>query len=360
MASFRDAINGAMREAYCQVLEAVDGYYGFFDSLGVPAGQVPPSWRKYWCDDDGPSPPAAPFTGGQCDIVYRLQNGTTNSSGQLNFGNGVARPGPITGARIISSEETNSVPPGRRQYTIEWSGPNMGVLIQEPLSYAPVQFRVVPNDGQPDNCGNPPGPQPTYPPEGIDVPVTIPFDSPEGPVSEPATIRIFAPIVVGYAPFTVNAPVTINGPNIDFSGTLEITPEFNFEPNFGGGDSSPGQPVGTGPNEDPSSAPDTDEDDSENRLIGVLVRSQPTGETRTTELDESNAPDLFVPRLATVYFRTRNRGLLGWNGPHDVKTTSAYIPVPENVHAVDVRVSYQQGWSGGFFKVFDRVAPDTP
>lgn len=360
MPSFREGATAAVRRAYCKALQGVDNYFAFWGSLGIPVDQVPPSWKNWICGEPGPPPPAPPFTGGQCPCVEYEISFQVFDNGVLIASPSETRDGPISVEVVNKDTEFGGI----EVYINYGDGVNCTSGRSRPTNltntaintYTASNFVVVRSDGQPDNCGDPITPVPPFPPGGFEEPEDIDWDGPDGPESEPVTITINAPIIVPFIPFTLYAPVTISGPNIEFSGNIEIAPEFNFRPNFGGGDSSPGDPQGDGPPENPITAPPTADDEDDQELIGVLVRSQPVSETRTTELDGQLAPDLFVPRLAVVHFRTRNRGRFGWNGPHDVLTTSSYVPVPPNVYAIDARVTYQQGWGGGFFRIFGQRA----
>jgi hypothetical protein len=213
-------------------------------------------------------------------------------------------------------------------------------------------------DGQPDDCGSPPPDIPTFPPEGVTIPIEISYENNEGDTvielgDLTFNVPIFAPVGIVNAP--IYAPITIETPDFNLNGRVEISPEFNVEVSPGGGDNSPGSGDDPSIPENPDDAPSTEDDGRNERLIGVFVRSQQGSGTQTTEINQDDAPDLYVPRLANVYFRVRANGSLGWQGPVDVKTTSAWIPVPANSFAIAARADWERGWSGTVTEVFDTV-----
>lgn len=344
---YADAVGDAIKGALCELAKLDDVGNAFFNELSpidIPsAGRF---WRPRLCDEnpDDVLPPDVPFEGGQCECVtYRVTvRGRNESNPDPNALFGVADlVGPIFGVYVNGTSygvrHGASACGGVRnfQYGSGGNGPE------------PFIDSVVRLDGLPDNCGDPPISIPPYPPGGVTIPISPTYITNEGDeISLLGDVTIFAPVAVFAPVTTVFAPVRVDLGGVTFDGTLELAPDFEF--NFGTppGDDSPGKPTPTDDPEDPDTSPDTDDDESNERLIGVYVRSRRVGRTAQTEIAGFNAPDLFVPRLASVYFRVRNRGTLGWLGPIDVKTTSAYIPVPANAFAVASRVDYESGWEG--------------
>jgi len=94
-------------------------------------------------------------------------------------------------------------------------------------------------------------------------------------------------------------------------------------------------------------------------LVGVHVRSQLASDPQATQLFGIDTPDLYVPRLAAVYFRVREGGRNSWLGPFDVKTTDAYIPVPFDVYAVAYRIAEEPGFQSVGTAVF-RIRGEVP
>lgn len=349
---FVESVGDAIKAALCTNLRLGDNANEFFNELS-PIDL--PNFSKYWrpklCDDDPAQviPPAPPFLGGQCvGVAYRVVVRTNTALGSTSNSTGRNVIGPISGAFARDI-------PGGSELVVS-ANPDKAIAISSaPASQVflnPTIIQITREDNQPDTCGNPDPIIPPWPPGGKTFNISPTYIDNEGDtVNLSGNFTLFAPIGI-FAPFVrVFAPVTVDLGGITFNGTLELAPEFNF--NFGTppGFTGPGRPTGTAPDEDPSTSPDTPEDEGDMKLIGIVVRSQPSAGTQTTELDETNAPDLFVPRLANAYFRTRNGTVLGWFGPIDIKTTSAFVPVPPNVNAVDARVSYQKGWSGSFIKI---------
>jgi hypothetical protein len=240
--------------------------------------------------------------------------------------------------------------PNRYDYFIEAFNAD-GIRVSEsgsnvPFSEGTIQLTRV--DGQPDTCGNPDvPPPPPFPPGGDTFDIDVTYQDNDGDIVDiDGDVTIYAPIIAPIIPVTVYAPVTVDLGGVTFDGSLEFSPEFKF--NFGTppGDDSTGGGAPPSIPEPPDSDPDQPEDDSNVRLLGVVVRSQQSGRILQTEIAQVDGPTLYVPRIANVYFRVRSAGVSSWLGPYDVKTSNAWVPVPENTFAVGTAVDWESGWTG--------------
>jgi hypothetical protein len=357
--NFYDALKSAAQSAVCAYLDNAEKARDWLgDRSGVYLGDPSQYWKPVLCDEDpatASNPAPGPgFTGGQCaGVEYRLQ--WRNAQGII-FTDTLF--GPI-GQYSISSVPT--LPSGFNRYTFTGSGFTSGgapqtitqetsqAPSQEPVEKLPLE-RV---DGLPDDCGDPPPlpPQP-FPPGGDPLPTPPPvtYDDPDGnPITIAPEFTVFAPIVIGPNVF---APVRVDLPDVTFDGTLELSPEFNLELNPPSFDGSPGDSPEPVSPEDPTTSPDTPDDDENQKLLGAFVRSQETGYNRQTQIDQDDSPTLVVARLARLYFRVRMGGRLGWIGGYDVQSTNQYFPVPPGVYAIRAQAEWEGGWSGEVIPVF--------
>ena len=360
MSNWLQAAEDAVKGAYCQYLGAVDNYYGFWESVGIPTGEISPILRSYVCDNAGPPPPPPPFTGGQCPgVLYRVQWRWQGGCRNNQLGPLLTFPGPI---RAVFHYPVN--PPFNAGVTVDAPGGGNtgdGCGTQNPTTGI-TEINVFRADGQPDTCGDPAIPPTPLPPEGVEQPISFTYVNVEGDtITELGDLTIFAPVIAPsfelnpkiYAPFRLQL-----GPN-SFKGTLEL-PDLNFDlrPEFtrrGPGSDPDTTPIAPGPDN-----PDTPDDETERILTGILVRSEAGGTTSTTELFQPDGPNIYVPRLANAYFRVRVGNQLSWAGPYDVKMREAFIPAPADLEVVTGAVSWEQGWIGTATNVFRQTTPDPP
>lgn len=248
---------------------------------------------------------------------------------------------------------------------------------------------IVRADGQPDTCGNPPGgppippppPPPVPTPPDIDLPVTPPGGGPDINLTfSPRTGPIF--VGVGGGLF-IPVNVRVNGPNINVNAPVSVPvnislPDFNIsfpgQGGGGGGPDNPSAPVPPGPPPRPvpgpprpvccnpplEPGPDVDDDDPEGppdtppgrRLVGVLVRSSiAVGSQNATEIGQGGGErNLFVPRLANVYFEVAAQNLAGIPQTSSsealpVQLLRQFIPAPDDVTIRTWRVVSEPGVS---------------
>lgn len=355
--TYAESVRDAILSGACAYLGQVDNANRFFNELS-PVDL--PNFAKYWrprlCNEDPADvpDPEPPFQGGQCDALYRVR--TTTDGGTTTSAPSRDVRGPLSS--ITFSPNPVIIPPsgaavpvtltvvgqfGTFQATANQSGAPNEVINLEPFIF------II--GGAPDNCGDPPVSIPPFPPAGDTYNISPTYvDNSGDTVNLNGTVTLFAPVLI--APVTVIAPVKVDLGGVQFNGTLELAPNFNF--NFGQPPSipKPGSGEETPEPDDPLNVPTTDEDDSPRSLIGIKVTANATGNTRNTIIPQSGAPTLYLPRVGNAYFRVRNRAGLSWYGPIPVKTRSEFVPVPRNVDAVFGTVDFDVGWEGTTTQVF--------
>jgi hypothetical protein len=249
-----------------------------------------------------------------------------------------------------------------------------------------TRLEVTRQDGLSDNCGNPPvtppppPPPPSPPPPDIDLPVTPPGGGPD--VDLTFSPRI-GPIFVGVGgALIVPVNVRVSGPLIDVNAPISIPvhislPDLNIS--FPGGGSEddpvddPDSPAPPGPPPRPVPGPPrqiccrpTPEVDEpiegepgeptegspappRRRLIWIVVTSEfDAGQFRGTQIGQGGAArDLFLPRLANVYFDIETgQGLQlrrSTVGPAPVQLKSQYFPAPSQVTVTGWRILPEPG-----------------
>lgn len=361
MSNWLDSAEDAVKGAFCSYLSNVDRYFSFWSELGIPTDQVNPQLKSYVCDDDGPpGPPPPPFTGGQCDVDYDVSVNRCNNDGSPGASVDQNQPGPIGPLQITNIVDADEFVPNRKQYFWRYTYDG-GNAIESASSFSTcaLSLSVVRSDGMADNCGDLP---PDIPPvEPVTQPISFTYtDASDNSVNVNADLTIFAPIFAPIGIFApiIRVPIRINGPNFDFSGNLNL-PDLNIDIYPSPARPSTGVPDPV-PDVEPDSpdSPTTEEDDSTRELLGILVRSQPVGETRTTEIAQPDAPTLYVPRLANAWFRVRFGRRYSWMGPYDVKATNTFVPVPPDVVVVATRAIGEQGWQANKFEIYKSSEPD--
>lgn len=337
-----------------------------------------------------PTFPPPPFTGGQCPgVLYAVRYTVTeiNRFGQTTTYQPPQSPlnltGPITGISVQGPKTVG----GRPAFTSvviaanPSATPNTDNTANSGFTAAAIT-NIVRANGQPDTCGNPPGPPPIPPPPAppvptppdIDLPVTPPGGGPD--VDYTFSPRI-GPIFIGVGGgLIVPVNVRINGPNININAPISIPvnislPDFNISfPGGGGGGGQPDDPsapVVPGPPPRPVPGPPyvvccdapiipgpevpiTDDEpiapeNKGRRLVGLLVRSTlAAGAGNLTVVGQGGgAQNLFLPRLSNVYFEVRAQNLsgvprVGSTTAIPVQVLSQYVAAPEDVTVISWRI----------------------
>lgn len=352
---FADAAAGAVADGVCAYLQLQENATSFFSRFPGPnPNDLAQFYNCKICNECGepPGPQPPRFTGGQCpDTFYEVTLSYTAGDGDAESEVVTVQRGPLSGPFNI---DYGPQPDSIYRFDLTFDN-NAGQIVTSRFNRnvgnnaSGFQFSVAPAFGGSDDCGDQ-GPPP-FPTGGDTFPISFTYvDNSDNSVNLSGTVNLFAPVVVGP---TVIAPVRVELPDFTFDGTLELAPNFEF--NFGpsGVPEDPGAPVQNPGIPQPDTSPETPQDDSDRRLIGMVVKSRIVGSPTETELGQFGAPNLFVPRLANAYFRTRAGGVPAWLGPLDVKTTDAFLPVPEGVFAVSGTAVPERGWECTVSLVFE-------
>jgi hypothetical protein len=197
-------------------------------------------------------------------------------------------------------------------------------------------FNVVRADGQPDTGGDPPAQGPPYDPGDFTITPTVNYDDRDNnPQSFSPTIVFKPTIVAPNGEFTV--PISIDMPD-----GSQLFGDFNLttgDISIGGGNGA-GDGV-SGPDRE---LPEGQPPEENEALVGVRVRStiSSLSQARVTELLSSGtAPNLYVPRVASVLFRRESSVGDGWSEAIDVKTLDSVIYAEGE--AVDYSVVAREG-----------------
>jgi hypothetical protein len=338
MSNFLSALRESVRSGFCGFISQADDRASFINEL-TPGAEIPnvgAFWNRAICDSDGPTPlPPPNFDGGQCPgsryrvaVTYDRPDSIDCAIEPVTAGPTFVGVGPISGGfLVVGSDDGISRSNGVR--FIDGLGtvrdiPNTTVATECP-DISVLNIDITPIGSDPDNCGNPGPFVSPYPSGGKDVPISVTYVNNEGDnVTELGDLRIFAPVVI--APVNIVAPVRVDLGGVEFSGNITLSPEFDisFSPD--------GVTGGAGSEGDEDSEPDEDDP----TLIGVLVRSQNAVNSGATVVFGSGGnPDLFVPRLATVGFRVKTAaGSVAFQGAIDVKTEDAFVPAPLDAKVV--------------------------
>lgn len=362
MVSFSEAVQESGRLALCSLFagnEAVNALISPIagDSLGLYP--LTSGLRRKLCSDDPANDPEyePPFEGGQCAGTTYQINWTQIRPGLPDFPDSNQRVGPLTLSRALDPGDTSvGCAPGTtfQRYTMLSGGSPLGLTSGCGVSIA--DLTVSPLFGGSDACGDPPPPPPGPPAdvvyEGDDITYNI-DESTE--ITVPISF-VFSPAYIDLDG-SINIPVRFDAGGIEFNGTVEISPEFNFEfspGGAGGGGGTVDDPDGIGEPGIPSE-PVEDPDENTLPIIGVLVYSDIDPDGDPSGILFPDGPNIYVPRLASVTFAIKTADSIGWTPDQDVKNLECYVPCPALQGAIAVRVSPMRGVTSRFTAVRGRI-----
>jgi len=319
--------------------------------------------RLAGCDPaDDPVLPPPPFTGGQCDVLYNISSTTENRSSStfqcsafanLNTRTSLIPSGAVLGpigaptevivpnSQFPSSDSLQSFEvmtgSGLRFINLGGSTESFHLSSCGP-AYRLLNFSVTRADGLPDDCGDLP---PVFPPATfIDVDVDVTYNIDDGTEITVTIPFIYAPIVTDING-NFRIPFTFNFGDVDFSGSLQLEPNFNVTIN------PPPAPIGTdspltdlpGPDDEiPVEPPPPGE-----VVVGVVVQSQLVGEQQLTTIATDDIPQILAPRCGSVKFGYRIGGRSFWSPDIDIKDLNCFIPCPFSQGAATVAASPAPG-----------------
>jgi len=362
MTTFAEATATAIRSATCALLIGSDtGYRLFGGSLLDPgnAGNVAAALRRQICDgdpDDDPGPPTTEYSGGQCAGNYRVdftavRSDSATTSGFINllgplgatFTNRPDGVGNNTFGMFAQDGSGNSTPQAFFTYPLT-------------DSWTLTITAVTPFPGVPNDCGDPP---PIAQPEPQEQPIEVTYNVDDSTEVTLDGTLVIAPVYVGING-KLYAPIQVDLGGIEWSGNIELSPDFTININPKGINDGPGTVDNPGDLDEPS--PDTPEPTEPPPLgeviIGVIVRCTLPAENNVSAIDASNIPDIYVPRLGSVSFQIDTGGVVAWTSDQDIKNLNCYIPCPAPQGATSVGVSLRPGVTGTFSAV--RGQPLTP
>lgn len=344
--SFRDDVIGAVQTAACQYVSGVGNANSWLQRL-VPTAPDPPfigGIKGLLCDDPTPPPSPPPqFSGGQCDFIYRVYYGRSNSQNEfLCCGTSISYRGPI--GPMTSRPDPDGSDRTQWGFTYE-GGAEFRSVAKVSSDTTFFITRVEPaSPSDVDDCGDSQPIPPPFEPPTITVPIPDPVD-PSAPDID-VDVTLYAPIVVGPNVF---APVTVNGPNFDIDGRITLAPDFNIEVGLGGGGGSGGG--GGGGTSVPDEPGDVNPDDpsepegADGRfLLGIHVSLSFADTARFTELAQDGSIELIgVPRVATVYFVANMGGARSRLPGIELQLRRTFVPVPPGVVAVSWNIHTEDG-----------------
>lgn len=331
-------------------------------AVGAAVCGIPPN-------NFSPVLPIGEFSGGQCfatytaTIEYRWQR-APNSPLNPKSGVEVRTVGNLFGP-IVSFD--TQIPGSALLYTRRLAnGTTAQTLIAifgiEGVVSAQAVVTAGPtrNDGQPDNCGDPPV---SIPPEVKDpfsvVGPDLDVDGGDGN----GGYTIPSP-TINFGPVTLNQDnglsVDIELPDEGICGTFTLTPQpaFNLKPCTSPPLPGSKQPLPEKGDEDVEPPEELDEQDPEQEdvsapnktIIGVFLQSKPDGNYPQTEINGGDGGALLIPRIATLNFKCvieDEQGAeieRGWTTPVNVQQVRAYVPAPQGVKVVAWSFVPQPGW----------------
>lgn len=330
-----------------------------------------------------------PFTGGQCPGVRYQVTWVNGAFGNQNLPVVRVFPGPINGVDTVQTADNFGRPllTFRLSYGSPASFAGMfGPALAENNPFAFVTS-VVREDGEPDTCGDLPGPpgqpypptnpRPSFPDISVDFPglpsVTVSLTAVVGIVNVTADGRISVPV-------TVNAQFDLGGQSFDI--------DFDFDVDLSDPNSDPvprpvpppldpdGRPAPTDcpppqeclPDEREDDEPDAppidpespeDEKELEIKAVRILSVVDSRLSAATEILMKGGAPNIFAPRIGSVKFvYSAGLGQVAWSTDIDVKATNQVISAPKvGLRCLGAVFSPARGVSGETFFIRGRIAP---
>lgn len=380
MVAFRDAVASAARSSLCAVIAVNDDAAKLFGR--VPGLKTGADYFNFFAPlraqlcNDAPSetvPPEPPFTGGQCaGQLYRLVGTITWDVLVCSTGTTVPVSEAVSTDAIFVGPVTSITPRyfdqgacGDRSFIFD-------VVHDGGNQTSTAFFRTNPTNrsfnakfsgsaelagGGDGGCGDPGLVLP--PPGDVVVPTTIIYNTNEGDEVTVEGDFTFSPFF-SVGDLSINVPFKLDVGGLTFDGTLEVAPEFNLDLSpriyLGGGGSidDPGTLLPVPPEETEPIEPEPNSP----AIIGVVVRSTPIGELRSTAIATDGMPTIYAPRIASCSFAIQSSLTIAWTSDIPVKSRDAYIPCPATQGAVGVSVSAEPGWECSWVAV--RGRPLTP
>lgn len=364
MGSFYEGLEQAVRSGTCGILRANENLANWWASSGLPLTQTQANfagaYRRALCDDPGDLPAdESPLQGGQCPGTryragvphqflvnsFECEFTETRNSENLLFG-------PLTYQEQASDQFKNcgdlyaalTIRGFDASGNAAFAGPGQvgaGLKKMGPPYAIPVSG--------PNNCGDQPiAPRPPYQP--ISAPQPITYVTNEGDtVTELGDFRLLAPV---FLPGSVVVPFEFNVGPLNFNGTLNLNGEIDIEiPVTIGGETSEGGEMA------PESPEETEppEDETERRIIGVIVTSTVPDDAFQTVIRQDVNPDVYAPDLGLVNFLVVGGRSRGWTADQKIKNRRQYVPCPAEQGAINVQATPRPGVSFTLTRVYKTI-----
>lgn len=367
MVGFGDALKGAVRESISSILDVADTALSYGRALSYAADRYAEAanWLRRKIGDTPPGedipPLESPFEGGQCPVEYEITTSGTTTSGNPGLDwtdRMVTAFGPLQGIEFYNGSANGVFIRDASNNLITLSS-TTSIL----WGYSLTSISVVRIDGQPDECGNPipPGFPDEIPEEGYTGGITVIWDDRDTvTVTEEGDITIYAPVfsVDG----SINIPITVDIGGITLEGHMDVTNNLEVTLNPRTGDRITRRPTITLP-----SPPDVPEAGdainvvlARNAIAGVVVRSEVLPECKATYVVQDEAPVLYVPRLANVYFVYKVGSSYAWSQPYPVVNINQLITVPFDFSAYAYYVWEDVGVNCTVYPVSGNLVPIIP
>lgn len=351
MAGFLVEAAKAVQGLQCQILAAneyVAGAVGRFNPVTRITAPIALNGirRLLGCPQNGDfETPPPPFIGGQCECgLYGINARVQGTSDQT--GNPFVREltgiffGPISNLVRFAPAEFRF---GHRgQYFDESSTCGEPQFSNIPIGFpsgdaAVTLFEVVifPASG---DCGNPPIDYP--PPSNFTTNTNITYNIDNGDEVTVTVPFVFAPITANFNG-TLRIPFTFDLGGIEFSGNIDLGPDFDVTINPPALPPASGDDTDTLPPGDP--ADEVDPLPLDQKIIGVAVSSSIIGEQQLTTILTQGMPNILAPRAGSIKFAYSLGIATFWSSDIDVKSDRTFIPCPFSQGADAVVVSPAPG-----------------
>lgn len=311
----------------------------------------------------GPYPPTTPtpefFPGGQCSGVLYDCNFGTGLFGTVSNGSQFQVPGPV-GQPFIRW----IAPAPRQEFENGWqyaivvkhgageellnlggSFTRIGDRVEPPQGvYEVLSSSVTRVDGQPDDCGDAPGP------------VDLGYDDADGnPQSQPVTVTVGSPIIDVNGNYSF--PVRVVGDGLDVNISFPVDgSEPQIGPPGSNPDGSPCCPDGS-PDADIPEGSEPEPPGGDRPILGCFVVVDAADVSiRTTQAFPPDAPVLHFPRLGNIIFIIQSGNSRAYTNPVPVQLRRCYVPAPEGVTVVGVIPAEQNGTSLSITPVYANIA----
>lgn len=365
MVSLFEALSDNVQQGLCNSLSLAENTArlgsNFYGSIGLRgASQTSQQAAQMWSNAAGiacnrepqdlSGLTGPPFPGGQCPgTLYAV---TTRQRTVVNGNENITQPGTANGVGPLSFTSTppdGSAPNTAYEAVLDAGGNPVrfaAVSSGDPNAQLEAELlvdSVVPLNGGPNNCGDPPGNAPGYEPGPFTTNPTVNYEDENGDPQTTSPTIVYRPLRTGPGGDFV-VPVSV-----EFEDGSSVFGDFNLttgDLNFGGGNSGGDGVSG------PEREKDPDEPLAEGeKIVGVRVISSPSsdGAAKITRIfGVGDSPDLLVPRTGSVLFKYESSVGNGWSQPFDVKTSDAVIYSEEEaidaVFIPQVSVTFTLKW----------------